>query len=248
MFQLEKNSLIDALEALNNCPNQNSIWETACKLSESWGVAALNVGEVNAQAHSLNWVRSSMGKDWLDTYFAESYFECDPLIKLFGQKTSQLSILCGNSLGIENLAKETALNHGLHDAGYSLLVGTKFANSTNLDGQMVTFCFDRMGQAQENVTQEGIATASALLATFVSGPTLPTDLGFCDSRQPFLSNREREVLSLLATGQKTARISENLGIAEVTVNKHFANARVKLGAKTREHALFLAMAHKMISL
>jgi len=52
-----------------------------------------------------------------------------------------------------------------------------------------------------------------------------------------LSTREREVVSLLAEGLSTARIAEKLGLAEVTVHKHFRGARDKMGALTASKPL-----------
>lgn len=54
-----------------------------------------------------------------------------------------------------------------------------------------------------------------------------------------LSNRERQVMDLLAVGLRTKSIAGQLGIAEVTVELHLKNVRTKLGALTRDHALLL---------
>ena len=63
-----------------------------------------------------------------------------------------------------------------------------------------------------------------------------------------LSNRERECLLWLANGLKSAQIAEKLGIALVTVDLHFKNARTKLKAATREEALAKAIINGEISL
>jgi DNA-binding CsgD family transcriptional regulator len=63
---------------------------------------------------------------------------------------------------------------------------------------------------------------------------------------PALTPREAEVLTWLATGLQTDRIADRLGIAPVTVVKHLASARAKLGARTREQALALALLHGQI--
>jgi DNA-binding CsgD family transcriptional regulator len=56
---------------------------------------------------------------------------------------------------------------------------------------------------------------------------------------PALSLRERQCLHHLAHGDRVKTIAAALGIAPVTVDMHIANARRKLGAATREHALAL---------
>jgi DNA-binding NarL/FixJ family response regulator len=56
-----------------------------------------------------------------------------------------------------------------------------------------------------------------------------------------LSSREREVLTGLARGERGAELAERLHIAPDTVRRHVANARQKLGARTRVHAVALAL-------
>ena len=56
-----------------------------------------------------------------------------------------------------------------------------------------------------------------------------------------LSGREKQMLALLAAGYLNTRIAHELGVAEVTVRKTLLSARRKLGAKTREEALAIAV-------
>jgi DNA-binding CsgD family transcriptional regulator len=58
---------------------------------------------------------------------------------------------------------------------------------------------------------------------------------------PELSARERECLLWLAAGLRTDRIAHRLGISNAAVDLYFANARRKLGARTRDQALLKAM-------
>src|SRR5262249_12334396 len=61
-----------------------------------------------------------------------------------------------------------------------------------------------------------------------------------------LNSREIEVLTLVARGQRSAQIAKKLGIAKRTVDFHLDNARIKLGAATRTHAVAKAVAGGMI--
>lgn len=56
-----------------------------------------------------------------------------------------------------------------------------------------------------------------------------------------LSQREREVLSLIAAGSDQQEIAEELTIAVATVRTHVRNLLRKLGARNRPHAIALAM-------
>lgn len=54
---------------------------------------------------------------------------------------------------------------------------------------------------------------------------------------PALSEREREVILLLADGRSNGEIAEALSISENTVRNHLANAYAKIGASTAREAL-----------
>jgi len=56
-----------------------------------------------------------------------------------------------------------------------------------------------------------------------------------------LTARERDVLRWLAEGHRVDRIAEKMGLSNRTIEAHLASARQRLGAKTREQALVLAV-------
>ena len=65
---------------------------------------------------------------------------------------------------------------------------------------------------------------------------------------PGLSRRERECLRWLGAGLRTAAIAEKLGISPSAVNLYISNAKRKMQAKTREHAIALAIVSGEIKL
>jgi DNA-binding CsgD family transcriptional regulator len=56
------------------------------------------------------------------------------------------------------------------------------------------------------------------------------------SELPSLSNREREVLALVAEGLSDPEIAERLTVSPHTVHRHVANIRAKLGQPSRAAA------------
>ena len=58
---------------------------------------------------------------------------------------------------------------------------------------------------------------------------------------PSLSNREREVLDLLAQGLTGERVAELLVLSSETIKTHIRNAMSKLEAHTRVHAIAIAL-------
>lgn len=62
-----------------------------------------------------------------------------------------------------------------------------------------------------------------------------------------LSPRELDVLSFLAAGYRPAEASWKLKISEKTFEKHVANAKLKLNANTRDHAIAKALVLTLIN-
>jgi DNA-binding NarL/FixJ family response regulator len=60
-------------------------------------------------------------------------------------------------------------------------------------------------------------------------------------RLPVLSNREREVLDLLAQGLTGEAVAERLVLSSETIKTHIRNAMTKLEASTRVHAIAIAL-------
>jgi DNA-binding CsgD family transcriptional regulator len=67
-----------------------------------------------------------------------------------------------------------------------------------------------------------------------------------NAAKTILTTREHDSLAYIADGLRTTDIGHRLGIAEVTVEMHLRNARTKLGAKTRDHAVAIALRAKII--
>ena len=66
-------------------------------------------------------------------------------------------------------------------------------------------------------------------------------------RLPSLSNREREILDLLAQGLTGEAVAERLVLSAETVKTHIRNAMSKLEANTRVHAIAIALREGFIS-
>lgn len=61
-----------------------------------------------------------------------------------------------------------------------------------------------------------------------------------------LSDREKEVLRLLATGKSNAEIAQALNLSLSTVKFHVSNVLGKLGANSRSEATYIANEHNLI--
>jgi DNA-binding CsgD family transcriptional regulator len=68
-----------------------------------------------------------------------------------------------------------------------------------------------------------------------------------DSGRLQLTEREREVMTLVASGLQSGDMAERLFLSPETVKSHVHNAMAKLGAHTRAHAVAIALVTGQIS-
>jgi PAS domain S-box-containing protein len=62
-----------------------------------------------------------------------------------------------------------------------------------------------------------------------------------------LTDREQEIMTLVASGLHSADIAERLFLSPETIKSHVHNAMGKLGARTRAHAVAIALVTEQIS-
>ncbi|MEU1081879.1 response regulator transcription factor [Streptomyces sp. NPDC005908] len=74
-----------------------------------------------------------------------------------------------------------------------------------------------------------------LIARFLSSPALPVTAG-----PDCLSEREREVLALVARGLNNTEIAEALGLSPLTAKTHVSRTMGKLGARDRAQLVIVA--------
>ncbi|MBS4099434.1 MAG: response regulator transcription factor [Sulfuricella sp.] len=65
---------------------------------------------------------------------------------------------------------------------------------------------------------------------------------------PKLTQRERELLHGLKSGETDREIASRLGVSEKTVSNHMRHLSTKFAAKNRTHTLVLAVKMKLIEL
>ncbi|MFB9882539.1 response regulator [Planobispora siamensis] len=81
--------------------------------------------------------------------------------------------------------------------------------------------------------------AEAVLAAPAPGPAAA---GAAEPVAP-LTDREREVLALIASGRSNREIARDLSVAEKTVKTHVSNVLMKLGVQDRTQAALYAVRH-----
>ncbi|QYX80130.1 response regulator [Streptomyces akebiae] len=84
-----------------------------------------------------------------------------------------------------------------------------------------------------------------LIARLLRGPTAPTALP--DGGPDCLSDREKEVLTLVARGLNNTEIADTLGLSPLTAKTHVSRIMGKLGARDRAQLVIVAYESGMVT-
>ncbi|GAA3662166.1 response regulator transcription factor [Nonomuraea antimicrobica] len=82
-----------------------------------------------------------------------------------------------------------------------------------------------------------------LLAPEAAGAMMATSASGAAPAPVPLTEREREVLALIASGRSNREIARSLAVAEKTVKTHVSNVLMKLGVQDRTQAALYAVRH-----
>ena len=133
-------------------------------------------------------------------------------------------------------------------------------NRSHMDALWETFLRDRVQEGTfELMMPDGArleveysATANVEPGLHVSILMFPPGGVARDSRaseaRPTLTEREREVLGMVASGRGTSWIAAELGVSSSTVETHVRHVLEKVGARNRAHAISLGLELGEISL
>jgi DNA-binding CsgD family transcriptional regulator len=216
-------------------------WTTANSLFKGLGGTAVNIGAINVDAQIPTWLLSSMDPKWLKQYIEEKYYEIDPLIPHLKKSNKPYK------LNTEKSVRSQPLNSKLLNAGYRFLYGMPFSGEQISERKIVTFCSDiSVEQFKSSKQLERIRMLAAIIITQVHPPDSKCNIGSVLFYTNPLSQREKEALMWLASGNQNARIADKMKISEVMVRKHLNSVKKKLGAMTREQALGIAIHQNLV--
>ncbi len=134
-------------------------------------------------------------------------------------------------------AGETGMRSGF--AAPFGLVGQRTVGGWNLGASAGAASFDKLRRENGERASIYCMYAHLRLAALQGGAVQTAD-------PPALTRREKECLTRLARGYRTAKIAADLRISAPTVEFHLKNARQKLNAATREQAVALAVHRSLV--
>lgn len=242
------NFAIDLLDRLSSASDDEDKWRIVNEEIQKLGGTAVNFGMVNLENQSPVWLKSSMRSVWLEEYFERQYFFADPFVKHLSFSNDSKNIVAGTMRKDEaETSRAYDLNWGLHDAGYETLHFIPLGSEKEQHKRCFTFCSPH--QAKDVLTAENeakIRLIASLASAYMGNPTPDSDAYRLIDYT--LTPQERRVLHHLALGARNVAIAYALGVAEVTVRKHLISIRKKLGAKTREHAISIAVSQGLLDM
>lgn len=240
--------LADISARLSPDLSQDETWDVTIDVAHMIGAKAVNVAAVTVESREVVWGRSSMEPEWLEEYNKHSFYEVDPVLR--GLLDGAIPELHPAGVPLDGMAPDprfALLRERLFAYGYHWFWGNMWR-----DGAVDIGVVFAMGEDPNGAFGDATPVIFRTVSALISAQSQPPEdshlkLGHLSSFDA-LTPREKDVLRHLANGLTNGQIGHALGIAEVTVRLHLANARTKMGATTREQTLALALARGAISI
>jgi DNA-binding CsgD family transcriptional regulator len=207
---------------------------------------------ISASAHpdqeSKTFVFTTLPRAWVSRYDQQAYIEIDPRVRralesaipLIWDQTTERGYSDRVDAFLEDAAAHgvaSGVAFGIHDARAGLVAVALNSSQAELDDARRAAIAKNLG----DIILFGIYFHEIFIRAVVHQGVPPKSEG-----AP-LTSRERQCLLFAAHGLTSVDIATRLGIAERTVEFHFAGIRSKLAAANRQEAVAKAMAAGLIS-
>jgi DNA-binding CsgD family transcriptional regulator len=238
--------LTDALDKLQACRSPEDRWRCGTAMLQACGSQWITAGTAPLARLGDISVRSTTPLALMQDYLGERMYQADPWMQLCARGPELDRIETGRArAGLSGSRARLAGLFADHGVRRAVLVPCYGGRRT---GGIVLYDCSAASDRWET-DPAGLDHARLIVALFSS--VYAPEADHSPDRElyrfgPALTLREREVLLWLWSGHQTARIAERMGIEPVTVSKHVASIRRKLGAKTREQALAIAILDGLI--
>jgi DNA-binding CsgD family transcriptional regulator len=244
-------SLLDLAADLRSASELDAFWSRTHAALEARGVGSIFYGalasakeaELGRFSKSLIW-KSSHNQQFFDAFGAEAAVDLDPSVEHC--VVSEEVLFWHNENNSDWKTAPTALKKrisierdlGLH-VGFS--VPTSYFSPRNVGGIGVSMPAIKLREFETFWASKGceILTICGLLDAGMRGQHI-SDL-------VQLSPREKECLEWLAAGLRPDQIADRLAVGNKSIDKYIVNAKRKLKASTRDHAVAKALIFNIIA-
>lgn len=178
--------------------------------------------------------------EWVSKYVASRYYNLDPIFRAVEKRSEWFS--WENQEFLRNLGERQ--RRFLNEARrYGIASGLTFP--LNYPGCVAASC--TLIPRDGDWARDALAAMISFVWVAYGRGLLLTQTGKRKANEDRLSPRERDCLRFRARGDTVEEIGAGLGIAGSTVRRHLDRAQARLSARTREHAVALALRQGQIS-
>jgi DNA-binding CsgD family transcriptional regulator len=246
-------AVFDLLDNLESSSCSQTAWDHCLSFYQANGIQEVAYSYTNAgltpkdEGAGYTFLEN-LPKWWMERYFAESLYLHDPCVDIVLNNArpqyvgSDFEKTWPRKLTPQNVQ---FLNDAL-DAGLRTGLSMSLRMPSEPQFAAMTLATTMPRAEFESITREHelrLLLAAYYFDNHVQSLLVVERLG--DAR---LTQREKDCLRWIAMGLKRERIAEKMRVTTPTVDFHIQNARRKLGAKTREQALALALKARLIHL
>lgn len=229
-------------ECLAGANSKDAVWAAACRYFGHAGFDGVFYADL-APGRAI--LRTNLTKCWTDHYTEERYFEIDPF---FRHSCNALAVsptgeeYFDHHPYLDRRERQFILTAGETGMKAGLALPFRINGSGGVGGWNVVSSHGR--HAVERLRGHGWRAVH--LAALLAHERM-RDMPATDDSVP-LTGREMETLRWAANGLRTKEIALKMSISAATVEFHGRNARHKLGAKTREQAVAMALTRGLIAM
>lgn len=234
MPQTSLDRFLEELDSIAPSATAHDIWNRTAAFFAQNGFDKLIYIDLQPQGVDL---LSTLPQAWVARYHSENYVEIDPFFQYCG--TTYQPVSTGAAYADQHKGLTAPQQSLIHEAaefgivaGFSsterIMCGNSFAG-WNIGSSLSRNEVDRLRLHFENGLRFAAHRAHDHLTR-------------ARHHKKILSMREWECLRLLAQGQRNKDIARSLSISTAAVELYLRNARIKLGAATREQSVALATA------
>lgn len=226
------------IDRLSSSESEASVWSASADYFAAMGFSKTLYLDIT---HGGPRIRTTLPQSWLDRYHERGYAEIDPFLAYCCQTRQPIFT------GADYLDRYTYLGDKAREmildassigfrAGVSVTMRPASSRGTtgwNLGSELPRAETEKILAEHFDVIRLAAHYSDEKLRALAQPVTT--------SEERPLSARERDCLQFSAIGLRTKEIAHRLSLRPVTVDLYLKNARLKLGAATREQAVALAI-------
>lgn len=230
-------------DKLTTLSDSDTIWSEAFEFCQTLGFAGCSLVLAHGSANGVHtpMIKSNFSEEFKNAYTSEGLGEIDPFLLFSCRTLSAKKIVTKNLSSFPNAPPQHQrfLEHAAENgARNNIGIPVRTAECNDVFGGWIFSSNEN--EAQFDLLEKDYAREIHLAAVMAYERMVTIGLSAA-FKYSLLSNREKECLLWLCVGLRTSVIADKLSISSSAVNLYIANAKLKLGAKTREQAIARAI-------